>query len=152
MGWQLWRVEQSHLYTYEMEWIGGLTHIYRWYRCFQSYKNQTYREIRNKNCEWRIYIKQVRFLHRWTSIRSTGRLKPFIKPFDNGWNYILDLFFKLISLLVIWSCKCNNVLKKITSLQTSIIQVCQSALKILPQWISKPRIGESRIIVKRAKA
>ena len=35
------------------------------------------------------------------SIISTGRLKPIIKPFDNGGSYILDLSFKLISLLVI---------------------------------------------------
>ena len=56
---------------------------------------------------------------------STGRLKPIIKPFDGGWNYILDISFKLILLLVIWLLKCNNALKKkITSLQTSVTQVC----------------------------
>ena len=52
------------------------------------------------------------------------RLKPIIKPFDNGWNYILDLSFKLILLLAIWSWKYNNGLKKkITGLQTLITKV-----------------------------
>ena len=79
------------------------------------------------------------------SIISTGRLKLIIKPFDSGWNYILDLSFKLISLLVIWSWKCNNTLKKkVTSLQTSITQVCWSALDIFPRWISKPRIRKHK--------
>ena len=79
------------------------------------------------------------------SIISTGRLKPIIEPFDNGWNYILDLSFKLISLLVIWLCKCNNVLKrKITCLGTLIIRVCRSTLNIFPQWISKPRIQKPK--------
>ena len=73
-----------------------------------------------------------------TSIISTGCLKPIIKLFDSGWNYILHIPFKLISLLVIWSWKCNNVLKKkITSLRTSVIRVCQSRLNIFLQWISK---------------
>ena len=50
-----------------------------------------------------------------------GRLKPIIKPFDSGWNYILDLSLKLISLLVIWPCNCNNAVKKqITRLGTSV--------------------------------
>ena len=43
-----------------------------------------------------IYIRR-------TSIISMGRLTTIIKPFDSGWNYILDLSFKLILLLVIWS-------------------------------------------------
>ena len=64
-----------------------------------------------------------------------------IKPFDSGWSYILDLSFKLISLLVIWSYNCNNAAKKnITHLGTSIVRVCQSKLNFCPQWISKPRI------------
>ena len=68
-----------------------------------------------------------------------------IKPFDNGWNYILDLSFKLILLLVIWSWKCNNVLKeKFTSLGTSVIRVCWSALNVISQWISKPWIQKHK--------
>ena len=82
-----------------------------------------------------------------------------IKPFDSGWSYILDLSLKLISLLVIWSCNCNNVIKKkvihlgtsiaqdhnvvkkkITHLGASIAQVCRSTLNVIPQWISQPRI------------
>ena len=78
------------------------------------------------------------FLHWRKSIISMGRLKPIIKPFDSGWNYILHLSFKLISLLVIWSWKYNNVLKeKNTSLQTLVIRICQATLNIFPDWISK---------------
>ena len=70
-----------------------------------------------------------------------GRLEPIIKPFDSGWNYIPHISFKLILLLVIWSWKCNNELKKkVISLQTLIIQVCQSTLTIFSKWISKPCI------------
>ena len=69
-----------------------------------------------------------------------GRLKPMIKPFDSGWNYILNIFSKLISLLVIWSCYYSNVTKKkVTHLGTLIVQVFRSTLNIIPQWISKPR-------------
>ena len=69
------------------------------------------------------------------------RLKPMIKPFDSGWSYILDLSLKLISLLVIWSYNCNNAeKKKVTHLGTSIARVCQTALNVIPQWTSKPRI------------
>ena len=74
-----------------------------------------------------------------------GRLKPIIKPFDSGWNYIVHISFKIISLLVTWSWKCNNVLKKkITSLQKSVIRVCQSTLNIFPQWISKAWIWKHK--------
>ena len=77
-----------------------------------------------------------------TSLKSKinmGRLKSIIKPFDSGWTYILDLSFKLISLLVIWSYNCNNAGKKnITHLGTSIVRVCRSTLNTFPQWISKP--------------
>ena len=60
-------------------------------------------------------------------------------------NYILDLSFKLIFLLAIWSWKCNNVLKKkITSLRTSVTQVYWSALNVFPQWISKPCIQKHK--------
>ena len=85
------------------------------------------------------------FFHQQTSIINTGPLKPIIKPFDNEWNYILHIFFKLILFLVIWSWKCNNVLKKkITSLQTSVIRVCQTTLHIFPHWISKPCIRKHK--------
>ena len=68
-------------------------------------------------------------------------MKPIIKPFDSGWSYILDLFLKLISLLVIWSYNCNNVAKKkVTHLESSLAQVFRSRLNVIPQWISKPRI------------
>ena len=40
---------------------------------------------------------------RKTSKINMGRLKPMIKLFDSGWNYIPNIFTKLISLLVIWS-------------------------------------------------
>ena len=74
-----------------------------------------------------------------------GRLKPIIKPFDNEWNYILHLSFRLISLLVIWSWKFNNILKKkITSLQTSVTQACWSAMNVFSQWISKPFIRKHK--------
>ena len=67
-----------------------------------------------------------------------------IKLFDSGWSYILNLFFKLISLLVIWSCNCGNIMKKkVTHFGSSIVQVFWSTLDIIPQWISKPRITRS---------
>ena len=69
-----------------------------------------------------------------------------IKPFDSGRSYILDLSLKLISLLVIWCCNCNNaVKKKVTHLGTSIAQICQSTLNVIPQWISKPWIRKPNI-------
>ena len=44
-----------------------------------------------------------------------------------------------------WSWKCNNTLKKkITSLQTSITQVCRSVLNVFPWWICKPRIRKHK--------
>ena len=50
-----------------------------------------------------------------------GRLKPVIKPFDSGWNYIQHVIVKFISFLVIWSWKYGNILRnKITSLQTLV--------------------------------
>ena len=53
--------------------------------------------------------------------------------------------FKLILLLVIWSWKCNIILKKeITSLWTLVIRVCQTMLNIFPYWISKPRIQKHK--------
>ena len=74
-----------------------------------------------------------------------GRLKPIIKPFDSGWNYIQYAFIKLILTLVIWSWKCNNMLKnKITILQTLVNWVCQTTLNIFPHWISKPRIQKHK--------
>ena len=67
-----------------------------------------------------------------------------IKPFDSGWSYILNLFSKLISLLVIWSCNCSNVTKKkVTHLGSSVVQVFQSTLNIIPQWISIPQSKRS---------
>ena len=58
-----------------------------------------------------------------------------------GVGAVLYLSFKVISLLVIWSWKCNNVLKKkITSLHTSVIRACQTTLNIFPHWISEPYI------------
>ena len=67
-----------------------------------------------------------------------------IKPFDSGCNYIPNIFSKLISLLVIWSCYCSEItMMKVTQLGTSIVQVFQSALTIIPEWISKPRIKKS---------
>ena len=64
-----------------------------------------------------------------------------IKPFDGGWSYILNLFLKLISFLVIWSCNYSNITKKkVTHLGSSIVQVFRSTLNIIPQWISKPWI------------
>ena len=70
-----------------------------------------------------------------------GRLKPIIEPFGSGWNYTQHAFFKLISLLMIWSCKCNNMSKKKdTSLQTLVIWVYQTTLHIFSHWISKPCI------------
>ena len=74
-----------------------------------------------------------------------GRLKPIITLFDRGWSYILNLSFKLILLLVIWSYNCNNVVKKkITHLGILIGQICWSTLNIFPQWISKPRIRKPK--------
>ena len=81
---------------------------------------------------------------------NTGRLKPMIKPLDSGWSYILDLSLKLISLLVIWSYNCSNATKKkVTHLGSSIVQVLQSTLNIIPRWISKPQIKKS---IKHQKA
>ena len=81
-----------------------------------------------------------------------GRLKPIIKPFDSGWSYIKHAFFKLISLLVIWSWKCNNMLKKkIIILQKIVIRVCQTALNIFPHWISKPLIRNHKNCSKASK-
>ena len=54
---------------------------------------------------------------------------------------MLDLSFNLISLLVIWSCNCNNATKnKNTCFGTSVAQVFWSTLNVISQWISKPRI------------
>ena len=62
------------------------------------------------------------FFHRQTSKINTGRLKPMIKPFDSGWNYIPNILSKLISLLVIWSCYCSEItMMKVTQLSTSIV-------------------------------
>ena len=58
--------------------------------------------------------------------------------------FIPNILSKLISLLVIWSCYCTEItMKKVTQLSTSIVQVFQSALTIIPEWISKPRIKKS---------
>ena len=79
---------------------------------------------------------------RWVPDHS---LKPIIKLLDSGWNYILHISFKLILLLVIWSWKCNNVLKKkITSLQTLVIWICQTTLNIFPHCMSKPCIRKHK--------
>ena len=61
------------------------------------------------------------------------------------WNYILELSFKLMLLLAIWSWKYNNGLKrKIGSLQTSITQVCRLVLYVFPRWISKTWIRKHK--------
>ena len=58
---------------------------------------------------------------------------------------MLDLSFKLISFLVIWSYNCNNTMKKkITRLGTLVVQACRSILHIFPQWISKLRIRKPK--------
>ena len=81
-----------------------------------------------------------------------GRLKPIIKPFDSGWSYILYLFFKLISLLVIWSWECNNALKKkITSLPTSVTQVCPSALDVFLGESLNLQFENTKIIAKQTR-
>ena len=50
-----------------------------------------------------------------------GRLKPTIKLFDGEWNYIQHAFINHILFLVIWSWKCDTMLKhNITILQTSV--------------------------------
>ena len=55
------------------------------------------------------------------------------------------MFFKLISLLVIWSWKCSSILKKkITSLWTLVIWVCKKTFNIFPRWIYKPRIRKHK--------
>ena len=42
------------------------------------------------------------------------------------------------------SCNCRNITKKkVTHLGSSIVQVFQSTLNIIPQWISKPQIKRS---------
>ena len=75
------------------------------------------------------------------SIINTRHLKPIIKPFDREWNYIQHVFIKLNLLLVLWSCKCDNMLRnKITSLWTLVNWVCSTTLSIFPHWISKPCI------------
>ena len=74
-----------------------------------------------------------------------GRFKSIIKPFDSGRNYIQHAFFKFILLRVIWSWKCNNILKKkITSLQTLVTWVYQTTLNMFPHWISKPCIRKRK--------
>ena len=79
------------------------------------------------------------------SIITMECLKPSIKLFDNGWNYILHISFELILLLVIWSWKYNNVLKKkVTSLQTLVIRVCQTTLHNFSHWIFKPCIRKHK--------
>ena len=86
-------------------------------------------------------------------IITTGRLKPSIKLFDNGWNYILHISFKLILFLAIWSWKYNNVLKKkVTSLRTLVIRVCQTTLHIFLIGSLKLVFENTRITVKRAVA
>ena len=86
----------------------------------------------------------IHVLHRWTSKINIGPLKPMIKSFDSGWSYILNLFSKLILLLAIWSCNCSNITKKkVTHLNSSIVQGFWSTLNSIPQWISKPQIKRS---------
>ena len=103
-------------------------------------------KIEHKDCEWSVWIEQqTGFLYWWTSILSTGRLKPIFKPFDSRCNYIRSKFIKLISLLVIWSWKYNNTLRnKIIILQTSVIQVCGTTLNIYFQWIYKTHIQKHK--------
>ena len=120
-------------------------HVHGWQQHFKTHQNQTQREIENKTREWSTYICKIEFLHRRTSKINTKHLKPIIKPFDTRWSYILDLSFKLILLLVIWSCNCNNAVKKIiTHLETPIVQVCRLTFNIIPQWISKPQIRKPK--------
>ena len=60
------------------------------------------------------------------------------------------LSFKLVLLLVIWSWKYNNVLKKrVTSLQTLVTQIYRSALNIFPRWISKPTFKNQKTTTKQ---
>ena len=80
------------------------------------------------------------------------RLKAIIKPYDSERDHILNLSFKLILLLAIWSWKCNNELKKkITNLRTTITQVYWSVLNVFPWWISKPWIRKHKTHSKTSK-
>ena len=66
------------------------------------------------------------------------------KPSDSGWNHILNISSRLISLLVIWLWYCSNVTKKkVTHLCTSIVQVFWSTLNIIPEWVSNSQIKKS---------
>ena len=68
-------------------------------------------------------------------------MKPNIKAFDRGWNYIQHVIIKLISFLVISSWKYGNMSRnKITGLPTSVNWVCRATLNTFPQWISKLHI------------
>ena len=74
-----------------------------------------------------------------------GCLKPIIKPFDSGWNYIQHIIIKLISFIMICSCKCGNMSRnKITSFRTSINWIYSTALNLFHQRISKPHCQKQK--------
>ena len=82
-------------------------------------------------------------------------MKPVIQPFDSGWIYILDLSFKLISLLVIWSYNCNNAAKKnVTHLGSSIAQAFdQHSMLSLNEYLNLESEGpintEKQVVVQK---
>ena len=110
------------------------------------------------NQKQELWVKYLHQITSWIFISANvnhkyKRLKPIIKPFDSGWNYIQYAFFNFISLLVIWSWKCNNMLKKkIISLWTLVIWVCWTTLNIFPHWISKLVFENTKTTAKRAMA
>ena len=97
-----------------------------------------------------MWVKCLNQVTRWalyqqTLIINTRLLKQIIKLFDSWWNYIPYAFIKLISLLVIWSWKFDNMLKnKIKILQTAVNQLCAIVFNIFPHWISKPCIQKDQ--------
>ena len=86
----------------------------------------------------RTKFQQFGFLHRRTSILSTGRSQPIIKPFDNGWLFIHYLIDKFIYLILHWLSITSSYC--INAVQVLIQHVYDIASDILPVWEFTPRI------------
>ena len=65
-------------------------------------------------------------------------LKPSIKLFDNGWNFIEHIIDKLIFLILLWSSIFSSFV--IRSLHSLVKHVCDAAQNLLSQWEFTPHI------------
>lgn len=89
----------------------------------------------------RTKFQQFGFLHRRTSILSTGHSQSTIKPSDNGWLFIhYYLINKVIYLILHWSSITSSYC--INAVHLSIQHVYDIAFDILPVWEFTPRIHQ----------